>query len=99
VPEIWQKKRGNYMTENSSKNLPKFDSTEELVDFFDTHDLGEYEENLPEVDFDVDLKRNHYLVSVEEHLMNKLLEVAREQQVSVEMLVDSWLREKIVKAI
>jgi hypothetical protein len=86
------------MTENKSQKLPQFDSTEELVDFFDTHDLGEYEEDLPEVDFDVDLKRKHYLVSVEEHLMSKLLEVAQGQQVSVEMLVDSWLREKIVKA-
>jgi len=85
------------MTENKSQKLPQFDSTEELVDFFDTHDLGEYEEDLPEVDFDVDLKRKHYLVSVEEHLMSKLLEVAQGQQVSVEMLVDSWLREKIVK--
>jgi hypothetical protein len=30
--------------------------------------------------------------------MNKLLEIAQEQQVSVEMLVDSWLKEKIIKA-
>jgi hypothetical protein len=86
------------MTENKSQKLPKFESTEELVDFFDTHDLGEYEEALPEVDFDVDLKRKHYLVSVEENLMNKLLEVAQKQQILVEMLVDSWLKEKIVKA-
>ncbi len=86
------------MTENKSRKLPKFDSTEELVDFFDTHDLGEYEEDLPEVDFDVDLKRKHYLVSVEGTLMNKLLEIAQEQHISVEMLVDSWLKEKIVKA-
>jgi hypothetical protein len=86
------------MTENKFQKLPKFDSTEELVDFFDTHDLGEYDEALPEVDFEVDLKRKHYLVSVEGNLMNKLLEIAQEQQVSVEMLVDSWLKEKIIKA-
>ena len=53
---------------------------------------------MPEVDFDVDLKRKHYLVSVEGNLMNKLLEISQEQQVSVEMLVDSWLKEKIIKA-
>ena len=29
----------------------------ELVEFFDTHDMGEYEEALPEVHFDVDLQR------------------------------------------
>ena len=35
---------------------------------------------------------------VEGNLMNQLLEIAQEQQVSVEMLVDSWLKEKIIKA-
>ena len=30
------------MAESKAKNLPQFDSTEELIDFFDTNDLGEY---------------------------------------------------------
>ncbi|MCE2673082.1 MAG: BrnA antitoxin family protein, partial [Microcystis sp. 53598_E5] len=41
------------MTENKSKSLPKFNSTEEIVNFFDSHDLGEFESELPEVNFDV----------------------------------------------
>ena len=41
MPEIWQKKRGNCIAESKAKKLPQFDSTEELIDFFDTHDLGE----------------------------------------------------------
>ncbi|MBF2004254.1 MAG: hypothetical protein IGS49_01930 [Chlorogloeopsis fritschii C42_A2020_084] len=86
------------MAENKSKKLPQFNSNQELVEFFDTHDLGEYEDELPEAHFDVDIKRSHYLVSVDRHLMSKLLEVAKEQQISVEMLVDSWLKEKLMKA-
>lgn len=86
------------MTESKSKKLPEFNSDRELVEFFDTHDLGEYDSELPEADFEVDLKRNHYLVSVDGYLMNKLLEVAKERQVSVEMLLDSWLKEKLLKA-
>ncbi|MEM9273525.1 MAG: CopG family antitoxin [Cyanobacteria bacterium P01_F01_bin.143] len=85
------------MAESKAKKLPQFDSTEELIDFFDTHDLGEYEEALPEVDFDVEIKNKHYLVSVEENLMGKLLEVSQEQQISVDMLVDSLLKEKLFK--
>lgn len=85
------------MEENKSNKLPKFNSTEELVDFFDTHDMGEYEEDMPEVYFDVNIKHNHYLISVDKYLMNKLLEIASEQQVSVDMLVDSWLKEKVLK--
>ena len=60
--------------------------------------MGEYESELPEAYFDVDIKRNYYLVSVDGYLMNKLLEVAQEQQVSVEMLLDSWLKEKRLQA-
>jgi hypothetical protein len=86
------------MTENNPKSLPKFNSTEEIVNFFDSHDLGEFDSELPEVNFDVDLKKKHYLVAIDEELMLKLLEVAREQKVSVEMLVNSWCRDKLVIA-
>lgn len=68
------------------------------MEFFETHDMGEYESELPKAYFDVDIKRNHYLVSVDGYLMNKLLEVTKEQQVSVEMLLDSWLKEKLLEA-
>ena len=51
------------MAESNSKKLPKFNFNQELVDFFDTHDMGEYEGELPEVNFDIDIKRKHYLVS------------------------------------
>jgi hypothetical protein len=86
------------MAESKSKKLPQFNSSQELVEFFDTHDLGEYESELPEADFDVDIKRHLYFVAIDGHLMGKLLEIAKGQQVSVEMLVDSWLKEKLLKA-
>jgi CopG antitoxin of type II toxin-antitoxin system len=86
------------MTENKSKSLPKFNSIEEIVNFFDSHDLGEFDSELPEVNFDVDLKKKHYLVAIDEELMLQLLEVAREQKISVEMLVNSWCRDKLIIA-
>ncbi len=61
------------MAENKSQKLPQFDSIEELVDFFDTHDMGEYDLDMPQKDFDVKIERKHYLVSVDEKLMNELL--------------------------
>jgi hypothetical protein len=83
------------MPESKSQQLPQLNSQQELVEFFDTHDMGEYESQLPEVSFDVDLKRDRYLVSIDGHLMTQLLEAAKGQQVSVELLVDSWLKEKL----
>jgi CopG antitoxin of type II toxin-antitoxin system len=86
------------MPESKSETLPQFNSNQELVDFFDTHDMGAYDNQMSAVDFDVDIKREHYLVSVDGRLMSQLLEAAQGQQLSVELLVDSWLKEKLMKA-
>ena len=45
------------MKGNRSKNLRAFRSVDELVAFFETHDMGEYWEKLPEVEVEVSLKR------------------------------------------
>ena len=47
---------------NKSK-LPAFESLADLVDFFDTHDMEEYD--LPEVGFEVNVKKRTYLVTVQ----------------------------------
>jgi hypothetical protein len=85
------------MAESKSTGLPPFNSTQEVVDFFDTHDMGEFWDAMPQTHFDVDIKRQQYLISVDESLMSKLLEVAKLQQVSVSALIDSWLREKVLE--
>ena len=45
------------MKRNRSKNLPTFRSVDELVAFFETHDMGEYWDKLPKADFEVNLKK------------------------------------------
>jgi hypothetical protein len=45
------------MKGNRSKNLPAFRSVDELVAFFETHDMGEYLEKLPEVEVEISLKK------------------------------------------
>jgi len=52
------------MKENESQKLPPFTSLDELVEFFDTHDMGDYLSELPEVHFDVDIKRRTHLVAI-----------------------------------
>jgi hypothetical protein len=83
------------MAENDSKELPSFASLDELVEFFDTHDLGEYEEGLPEAHFEVDLKSKTHLVAIDEETNNRLTEIAEQEQTPAESLVNSWLKEKI----
>lgn len=86
------------MAESKSKKLPQFSDNQALMEFFETHDMGEFEGELPEVHFEVNIKRNHYLVSIDRNLMNRLLEEAKGQQVSVELLINSWLKDKLMKA-
>jgi hypothetical protein len=84
------------MKENESQKLPPFTSIDELVEFFDTHDMGDYLDELPEVHFDVDIKKRTHLVAIDEEIVSKLSEIARLKQIPAEALVNSWLREKIL---
>ncbi len=81
-----------------SKPLPEFGTTQELVDYFDTHDMGDHWEQMPEAHFGVSLEKKTYLVAVDEEVMRSLTEIARRRQTSTEVLVNSWLREKTAQA-
>lgn len=84
-------------SKSKSKSLPRFRSLDELVEFFDTHDLGEYWDEMPEAHFEVDIKRRTHLVAIDAKLANKLTQIARARQTSSEELINSWLREKILE--
>ena len=86
------------MAENESAPLPHFQSLQELVEYFDAHDMGEHWDRMPEAQFEVDIKKRHCLVSIDEDLMSKLSEIAKSRRVSVEVLVDAWLKEKVAGA-
>ncbi len=58
-----------YIVNNMIKNkLPKFESMEDLVEFFNTHDMGEYLDEMPEVQFDVVVKKIDIPVEVDREL-------------------------------
>ena len=80
--------------EESKPTLPKFDSVEDLAEFFDSNDMGDYLEGMPEANFDVSIKRRRFLVEIDETLMKKMAEIAKSQHVSAEKLIHSWLEEK-----
>ena len=42
-------------------NMPHFASLDELVELFDTHDLGEYWDEMPEAHFEVDIKTKTHI--------------------------------------
>jgi hypothetical protein len=78
-----------------AKSQLKHDSLNELIEFFDTHDMGEYWDEMPEVHFDVNIKRRRHLVEIEEEIVPKLAEMAKSRNLSIELLINSWLKDKI----
>lgn len=71
-------------------------SLDQLVEFFDSHDLGEYLDQMPEANFEVDIKRK-VLIALDAELADKLSEIARSRQTSPEALINAWVREKVSK--
>lgn len=86
------------MAKSKAKALPPSRSLDELVEFFDTHDMGEYWEDMPEAHFDIAIKRRAHLVAIDEELIGKLAEIARSKRISAERLIHSWLQEKMHEA-
>jgi hypothetical protein len=46
------------MKGNKSKNLSNFSSVDELVAFFETHDMGEYWEKLPKAEMEISISNS-----------------------------------------
>ena len=83
------------MAENNSQALPKFSSLDETVDFFDNHDLGDYLDQMPEAHFEVNLQRSSWMIEVDETVVRRVSEIARQEHLLPESLVNRWLQERI----
>ncbi|HXU36693.1 MAG TPA: CopG family antitoxin [Blastocatellia bacterium] len=75
--------------------LPK--KLDDLVEFFDTHDLGDYFERMPEAHFVVDIKKRTHLIAIDEEIADQITAIAKSKKTSSESLVNSWLKESIQK--
>jgi hypothetical protein len=86
------------MVENKSQRDPipeHFADLEAAAEFWDSHDLADYEDLTGEVQFNVNLQRRRRLVALEPDLANKLAAEARKRGLSAESLVNLWLSERL----
>ena len=66
------------MAENNSQALPAFASLNEMVEYFDTPDLGDYLMQMPEVHFEVNLRHRTHLIALEEDHLEEADEFDKE---------------------
>ena len=75
-----------------------FDSVDEFVEFFEAHGLAERLDDMPEVHFDVQIQKRHFWVTVDEKVMQKLIDRAEKERTSADYLVNHWLAERLAQA-
>lgn len=85
------------MAKNKIDTLPEtFDSFEEMANFWDTHDLTDYEEFLTPVDMQVNAHpRHNYIIALSDTLNTKLNQIHRKEGVSLNTLVNLWVQERL----
>jgi predicted phosphatase len=72
-----------------------FASMEEAADFWDNHDLGDYWDLTKEVSFNVQIDKTSRYVRLDKGVAKKVSDIAKTQGISIEALVNAWIKEKL----
>jgi hypothetical protein len=87
------------MAERSRDSIPEhFESIDQAAEFWDSHDVADYDDLTREAHFDVDLRKRTFLTPLEPELAKKVAAYAHRQGVSTETLINVWLTEKLLAA-
>jgi CopG antitoxin of type II toxin-antitoxin system len=85
------------MPKNKPKTLTEHNSIDELVDYFDTHDLGDEWEQMPEAKFEINIQSRKHLIALEEDVATQVTRIAKAKRVSSETLINTWLKDRLQK--
>lgn len=71
----------------------RFETYEEAADWFDGHDMADYQDAMQPVDFKFDLRKNRDWVELENDIARNVRELAKRQNIPTRKLVNELLRE------
>ena len=74
--------------------IPENLTLEKAAEFWDKHSALDYDD-VQEVHFSVDLRKNRNYVDLSDPLAKEIRMIAHERGVSPRVLVNRWLREKV----
>lgn len=86
------------MSENRS-SISQAQSYQEIGELWDTHDVTAYWDATAPVEFDVDIQSEVRYCALESTLAHKVSEIAWQRGVSVETLVNLWVRDKVAEEL
>jgi hypothetical protein len=80
-------KEGKLYGKNKATPFTQLNLVNELVEFFDKHDMGEYWDQLPKAEFEVNIKTRKHLVAIDENYSqtepNRKIEKSHPQSSSI----------------
>lgn len=76
----------------------EFKSEEEAAQFWDTHSISDYEESLEPVDLEVEIKRRHFEIEVDEQSFLALRNNAETQHKPVKQLASEIIKRELATA-
>jgi hypothetical protein len=82
------------MDENKS-SISEAQSYREIGEFWDKHDVTDYWEQTEVVEFEVNLESDVRLFTLEPDLATQVNELAWKKGISLETLLNLWVREKL----
>ena len=68
---------------------------EEIIAFWDTHSTADYEDEMEDVHFELDIREEIYVVRLVPELASMIGRKAKSRGVTTETLVNLWLVEKV----
>lgn len=88
------------MDENNEKqvtSISKARTLEEIAEFWDTHSLADYDDQITEVEFEVRATPRHR-VTLDPEIFGNIVSQALRRGISPETLVNMWLAERLQQA-
>jgi len=80
------------MGKNRVSSVSKASTLEKMGEFWDTHDLTDFDADAPDIEFNILSP-----IAIEPDLLSAIEQQANRRGVTVETLVNLWLQEKIAE--
>jgi predicted HicB family RNase H-like nuclease len=86
----------NLPSDKSKSSISKASSYQEIGKLWDNYSLADYWDETQPVEFEIDLnKESRFYYKIDQALSRQLIEVAKQQGISANQLVNLWIEEKL----
>jgi len=57
--------------------------------------MGEYWQEMPEAQFEIDIKKRTHLIAIDEEVADRITTIAKTRKTSSQSLINAWLKDTL----